>query len=471
VEGLFNPKLYGVVRKIYDEIVSGFVASENVSSPEFLASFPRSFFGFEGESNRYDIIQVAFDAENREESEKAMAAYFSDTSGADSQFYFTEAVEDFLNYIVPRTIGVKSGVEAFERYYRQFDLSIYGQSALVTGQSVLRDIHDHTGGSMQLPPGFRLVWFTHPFPGEISNLYLRERNIPFFEIRTRARPFWRGRDLSSDNGHFVLQYSFSVPKNSKLLSHAYQKAYESTTQFLLAARLKTYSTAYSDYRGFRTIGHLSALHMVLTNYPDELVEDGESRNLEEPYSAAISRLLERLVSARPDKFTVIQQKLDDALRRHRKVLLNNQRATQMNDIDKLLDYFQVLEAVVPFEGSHNISLAAARLLTNPGDASSKPFEMFQFIKDMHTIRNEVVHGRIDRVLEGKKMPKLDINRFRHIIYSLVCLHIMNGSLRDASVRLALGEPVKLEREYFDEYSEWTKRKKLYELQNKSIVFW
>jgi hypothetical protein len=151
-------------------------------------------------------------------------------------------------------------------------------------------------------------------------------------------------------------------------------------------------------------------------------------------------------------------------------MLNDARAQKLSEIDQLLDYFQVLEAIVPAEGSEYISLYAARLLRNDS-VSNQAFELFQFIKDMCKIRNSVMHGRVDEVLSGKLGQRLDIPRFRQVICSLARLHIMNGPLRDLATKLALGETVQVEREYETNQAEWVARRRTGALRNANVVFW
>jgi len=213
--------------------------------------------------------------------------------------------------------------------------------------------------------------------------------------------------------------------------------------------------------------------MLMHNYPDERIDRGEHRDIDESSGMAIDRLLTKLLPQEPAKFSVINQKLEDALRRRRSAILNDQRAQKLNEIDQLLDYFQVLEATVPAMGSEYISLYASRLLTPNDSPANQAFELFQFIKDMHSIRNSVMHGRVDEVLSGKlkQAARLDIPRFRHVVYSLTCLHIMNGPLRDLATRLALGEKIELEREYETNQDEWMKRRRAAHLRNANITFW
>lgn len=470
MDGIYNQKLHEVVRSLYDEFVSGFVSAD-CHSEEFLSSFPYAFM-CEDTERRTRIADAALLPEFRAEAEKCIEGCYANCSGGDVPFYLADAVEDFLNYIIPRTIALPNSGEIFERYYRQFDSSIYGKSCLVTVLALVRDAWDHHGGSAVLPLGMRFVWLTRGH-GLLNIPYTRERTVPFLEIKKNAHPIGRGRDLSGEYAFQVLQYSAPLPKDRNILNAAYSLAYDVVTKFLLATRIKTYSTAHSDYRGFRMLGHLSAHSMILMNYPDDRIEDGEGRDIDESHGMAIDRLLTKLMPQSLSKFEVINQKIEDAMRRRRRALLNDARAQKLNEIDQLLDYFQVLESLVPAGGSEYISLYAARLLRSPNSAPNETFELYRFIKDMYTVRNNVVHGRVDDVLSGrlKESRKLDIFRLRHIVYSLACLNIMNGPLRDAATLLALGETCQLEREYETDPQEWMKRRKSGMLRNANVIFW
>jgi hypothetical protein len=174
------------------------------------------------------------------------------------------------------------------------------------------------------------------------------------------------------------------------------------------------------------------------------------------------------------KIAVIDQKIEDAIRRQRKAILNDRQAQIRADIDKLLDYFQALEAIVPAEGSQYISLYAARLLASSGHGgfANNPFETFKFIKEMHTIRNYVIHGRVDEVISGKVKHKLDVLKLRQIIYTLAGLFVLNGgSLRESATRLALGEQVDLENLYSLSGAEWTDYVRKARERNAGLVFW
>jgi len=474
MDGILNPKLYAVVRDLYDEVVGEF-AGQDLNSAEFLGSVPYALM-FEHPGRTGRIVEAALSGEFREQAKTCIEACYSDHGGGDLEFYVCDAVEDFINYIIPRTVGLENGTEIFDRYFRELDCSLYGKSCLVTILALLRDIHDHSGRARVLPPGYRLIWvFSNPGPLNIP--YTRERTVPFLEIKKSGHPIGHGRDLAGDHAFQIIQYSASLPKNRELLSEVYSLMHDVISKFVLAARLKTYSTAYSDYFGFRMVGHLSAFSMNLMNYPDNRIERGESREIDDSAGIGIDKLLTKLHPQPFSRFLVINQKIEDAMYRRRNVLLGSAKEQKLSDIDQLLDYFQVLEAIVPSEGSQNISLYAARLLRSPNHIPNQATDLFRFIKDMHTIRNSVLHGRVDDVLAGKvKNIKndLDIPRLRHIVYSLVCLHIMNGPLRDAGTQLLLGENVELLREYpvnQAEWAEWTERQRRTLSQDSGVVFW
>lgn len=76
-----NQKLFEVVSKIYDELIAEW-REKDVNSAEFLNS---------------------------------IEACFSNSIGGDLEYYLCRTIEDFLNYIVPRTIGLPSGREIFQR--------------------------------------------------------------------------------------------------------------------------------------------------------------------------------------------------------------------------------------------------------------------------------------------------------------------------------------------------------------------
>jgi hypothetical protein len=259
-------------------------------------------------------------------------------------------------------------------------------------------------------------------------------------------PIGRGRKIKDKNAYFVLEYSAIIPKNRDSVGAAYRLRDDIGRKFVFALRLAGLSAAYSDYRGFRMPGHLSALSLNCMNFPDDPFERESPSDLDDFHYLYVGRLLPKLLQPL-SKVDLIDQKIEDAARRQRRVMLGERQAQLRTAIDQMLDYFQILEAVVPAEGSQYISLFAAVLLKAGGyrGMEMKPFEMFTLFKDMHKIRNYVMHGRIDEVMSGRfRTDQQSFYTFKHTVHGLAGLYVLNGPLRDAAARLTLGEEMKLE---------------------------
>lgn len=213
-------------------------------------------------------------------------------------------------------------------------------------------------------------------------------------------------------------------------------------------RLLKFNAAYADYRGFRTLGHLSLYTMNLMNFPEETIENGSSSEFTEYDGHRLRVLMPKLASEPYDAVAILDTKIEDALRRRRQGAGHVETVKMRLAVDQLLDYFQILEAVVPAMGSEFIALYAAVLLhaiRTQEDAE----ETYNFVKRMHTIRNEVMHGRLQSVLNStkNKLTEHDFHRFREIIHALAGAHVMNGALRDNARLLALGKKVTLAAAY------------------------
>jgi hypothetical protein len=103
-----------------------------------------------------------------------------------------------------------------------------------------------------------------------------------------------------------------------------------------------------------------------------------------------------------DRIAVVDHKIEDALRRMQRTTVRHDRETQLTaEIDILLDYMQALESMVPASGSYNISLHASVLLkASKPRASINASEIFDFLRKMYAIRNDVMHGKLKKVLDG-----------------------------------------------------------------------
>src|ERR1700682_1671021 len=228
MDGIYNAKLYQVVRGLYDEIVAEFSAefgATNLDSEEFLSSFP--YFFMKDAKRSEQIADAALLPDFRAEAEKCIEGCYADHGGGDVPFYLADAVEDFLNYIIPRSVALPNSGDIFDRYYRQFDSSIYGKTCLVTTVAVIRDCWDNHGGSAVLPTGMRFIWVVRGH-GPLSIPYTRERAAPFFEMEKSTHM----EGIGAPNAFNVLQYSKMLPKDHNILSAAYSLSYDTIAKFL-----------------------------------------------------------------------------------------------------------------------------------------------------------------------------------------------------------------------------------------------
>jgi hypothetical protein len=354
-----------------------------------------------------------------------------------------------MNHAIPRTVGLPDEDARFDRLYGRFESDLLSDTFTLECIALLENVSDH-GSAFHQTAGVRFAWACTHGSIAVSNAFLRDRVVPYLEIKKSAHPIAAGRELGDKNTFFVLEFQEARPKTTNQIQEAYARSEEITKKVSFALRLLTSSPVFSDYRGFRMPGHYSAHRMVLMNWPDEQIGGGFSQDLQ-VYARGLEALLPHVLSAPSGAIAVIYDKIEDSFRRHRSSVVYPGAAEKRVAIDRLLDYFQALEAVIPVEGSYQIALYAAVLL---GAASRQPGtapDVFQFIKDMHTLRNAVVHGRLDEVLEGrvKTRNELNVHRLAHVVHELVILYLLNPDdkgkrdLRPLAHRLALGEAVAL----------------------------
>jgi len=441
---VINQQLYNVVRQLRYEITAEFEAKEpDVSSQVFLRSFPYLMLTFENDERMGRVLEAALVPEYRRQAERGIEAAYSDHLGSTFEFYLAHAVEDFLNYVLPRIIGLPDSDTVFDRFYEQFDRSLYSDECVVTIFAILDNVWDN-GGRAVLPPGYALRYHDKPATGRAPDRWTRDRSIPYFEISQSAKSIGLGRSIRSAPVYFVFSHSTTLPKNKDLLEKAYTLRDEMTRKFIFSVRLLNSSAAYADYRGFRTVGHLSTHQINLMNFPEEFIEKGVSHELQEHDGHSLRRMLPKLADIPYGFFAVIDTKIEDALRRERPGAdLANDPALRVA-IDQLLDYFQILEAVVPAMGSEFIALYSAVLL-HAINKNEDSLTAFEFIKRMHKVRNDVMHGRMNEVLDAKKnkFTPGDVAIFGDIVHALSGAYIMNGPLRDPATKLALGQTVTL----------------------------
>jgi hypothetical protein len=445
-----NKELEEVVLQLYRDSVEEFKRDgvDFGSQGFFGKSF--AFIPHTNVEARTRIIAAAFKPDLRSIAEEAMSAFYANSAGLTSEGFMCEAVNDFLNYIIPRAAGLSDEAKIFAEAYSHFDQSIYGASFLVTTFAILGNVWDNSG-RVVLPDGFSLKYVGPPLPTTADTKWLRDRVVPYYEINSSAHPIGRGRDIKGLHSYFLFEHSEVLPKSRNLLDSAFRLRDEIARKFVFAVRLLNQSGAFSDYRGCRLVSHLSTYRMGLMNFPDEYTDQGPSRELSEYEGLRLRRLLPRLLNMKYDDISVLETKLDDVIRRPRESLLDEKRTALKVAMEQLLDCFQILESIIPVFGSEYIALYATVLLKASGKTQfgadlNSPYLIFKFIKRMHMVRNDIVHGRIDEVIDPNK-PKVkpdEVHAFRRMVYDLAALSILNGNLRDIATKLAVGESVPLD---------------------------
>jgi hypothetical protein len=447
-----NEALRVVIRDLFDEIITEFKnEGSDLNSLAFLSSFPFAFLGGTRRSNWQDrIVAAATSPTYKAEIVAAIEAYFSNWGNGTLEQHLCHAVEDFLNYSIPRSAGLPDEAATFEELYFQFDQALFGKAGLVTIFAALENVWDNSG-AVVLPEPSSLRYVSQPFTSTLDKGYFRSTAVPYLEIKKSAHPIGQGREIKNKYAFFLFEYSVELPKNVGFLTAASLLRDEVTRKFVFTVRLLNLSATYSDYRGFRTIGHLASYHMNLMNFPDDHIEGGDSFELREHTGVRIRKLFPRIVQEPFGTISVPDTKIEDAIRRTQHSMSSEARTSLKVAIDQVLDYFQILESVLPVAGSEYIALYAAALLKESGNGYyvKDPYTTYEFIKRMHKVRNDVMHGRIDDVLNAKKsgFSSNDSRDFRNMVFVLVQLHILNGKLREAAPKLTLGKEMNLESVY------------------------
>ena len=191
--------------------------------------------------------------------------------------------------------------------------------------------------------------------------------------------------------------------------------------------------------------------MIIWNPHDDWIDEESGADLRQ-CSERFRRLLPHVLSAPAATIEVLFLKIDDSLRRRRKTAKPYADTTR-EDIDRLLDYWQALEAILPIPGSE-IPLRALELLQS-GTQFQSPGKsnVADLFRDMYSLRNSVMHGRYDQVVEnraGTQNGLKDVDLFRMYVHELAVLYLLNPdkdgkpNLRQFVKPLRKGHPIKVE---------------------------
>jgi hypothetical protein len=453
-----NAALHRSIKELYDNAVREFKDADNdFNSQTFLEKFPNfsyiGMFRHSEEDNRAaeEIVRAAFASEFETRTDESLKVYFSNSVGSTREDNFCEMVDDFLNYVIPRTAGLPEADRIFDEQFDAFEQSLYLDSFSFTVCSLLKNTSDHSGSARDTS-GVKLTYYS-PLPGKavVNVAPLRHRVVSYYEITHAAH--------LRENGNppglpflLVMEFTEKVKKDEKAVKRIYERVQEITNKVVFALRLVTHAAVYSHYRGRRIPGGMAGHRFFMMDYPNEVIEYSPQSGSLDTSGELLRRLMPEVLACPYDRMAVVDHKIEDALRRMGRANIHRDRETQLAaEIDLLLDYMQALESMVPASGSYNISLHASVLLKAcKPRASINASEIFDFLRTMYAIRNDVMHGKLKKVLDGVANAKFALNthQLRMYVYDLAMLHVMNEDLGSLAHKLALGESVQLRTIYY-----------------------
>jgi hypothetical protein len=116
-----NAALHRSIKELYDNTVRDFKdAGNDFNSQTFLEKFPHfsyiGMFRHSEEDNRAaeEIVRAAFASEFDTRTDESLKVYFSNTVGSTREDNFCEMVDDFLNYVIPRTAWLPEADRIFD---------------------------------------------------------------------------------------------------------------------------------------------------------------------------------------------------------------------------------------------------------------------------------------------------------------------------------------------------------------------
>jgi hypothetical protein len=170
-----NDQLYDVVRELCHEIIAGFEADgTDLSNHAFLSQFSYLFLTRDHPERQQRVLEAALTPEHRQKVEKTIEAAYSDHVGGTVEFYVANAVEDFLNYVLPRIVGLPDRDAVFDKLYEQFDRSLFSDECVVTIFAILSNVWDN-GGRAVLPPGYSLRYYSKMVNDRAPDRWTRDR--------------------------------------------------------------------------------------------------------------------------------------------------------------------------------------------------------------------------------------------------------------------------------------------------------
>lgn len=436
---------------MYDREVAEFrAAGEDLGSEEFLGS-SYAFVRFQAEAGEeiraqiQAIVDAAFATPFRARTEEAVRIFFDDRSGGTPESNLLVAVDDFLNYVLPRSIGLPDANDRFNQLYEHFERDLLTNVFSLSITALIEGVRDH-GASFRRAGNVGFTWASRPRRGAAANGYVRNSAVTYLDLKQGANPIGGGRSLPDVASFFLLDVQESLPKRENIVSFASARTEEMTRRVVFLLRLLTRSPVFSDYRGFRILGHRSGHYMTFMNWPDEYIPGTESRDLM-THELWFRILVPYIVAAPWTELEVVHRKFEDAFRRQRTAVIDRDRAERMATIDRLLDYCQALEALLPLRTKYRIAISASALLAaHFDDNGQRATEIFETVSNQYNLRNDVMHGRIDEVLSGRGRP-LDVSSLELVVRDLTILRILNPGvvLEDLADRLLLKQPVQIRR--------------------------
>jgi hypothetical protein len=453
-----NPALCAAIVAYYRYLVDGFNAERtDLCSPHFLAAcssgrfFPYLDDGGDRKAHapllahRTALIAAGFSNEFNDRTRGAVNAFYPQPGDLSLEDAYLEMVSDFVGFSLSRCAGLPDDEEAprLEQLCKKFDDDLYDDDSFALDSfAILRGVRHH--GHFQGHLGF---WLHHavPPPLSLTHAHVRDSCLPHMEL-TKAP-----RGPVAEPGYLlVLHYEQRVKREKDSIDDAHRTSSDAFRKFVLAIRLITGAPAYCDYYGFRCPAYYSSHNLAVYPTRDETFQWDDSPDLAFP--VRLSKLLDCLMPLTFERLGIVDWKINDAFRRADRIdPFERGRVTRKHaEIEQLLDYIQLLEAIVGVEGSCQIAQYTALLFaSDQPSAETEMKRVFEFIKEMMTLRNHVVHGRLTRVLGTDSEKAIDIWRMKLIVHELAIQFIANlhqaKNLSEFAHELSIRQPSTLNR--------------------------